>query len=335
MAITNNFSGFNLYSTDTNLKRDRDSDFGTNLNRSISALNSTYSTAGITNSYSEGYSNQFGASSHYSGNEQRMLQSMIKESINVNGITVRYMPRKSDYTDELLNEQPESVFERGLQMDMLLVSATGFEGEGDVMLQYGIEFREEVLLSVAIPRFEELYRGYSGVPRLRPLEGDLIVIPFGRTSDNNNQYIPKIFEITRVTTYHDGAFFQMGDNYQYKIRARLFELSGEDLEFNPKVTRTTLQDSEIVVSGDSDSKIYRATNDELVYDVNGEINITKDSELHLDSWADNNAIEKESQEQAVYNSSGVSLKDPKKVITTDYTARAFGYGGVINNLDDI
>ena len=340
MPITNRYTGFVVASTTDYAASDNDSDFGANLNRSIKKINADYSvSAGIKNTYVDGFINQFGSSSNFSTNEQRLVQNMIRESININGITVRYMPRKSDYTDEMLNEMPESSFERGLQMDMLLVATAGFEGEGDVMTQYGIEFREEVILTVAMPRFAELYETYrtsGGVARSRPLEGDLIVIPFGRSSQNKNQYIPKVFEILRVTTYHDGAFFQLGDNYQYKIKARLFELSGEQRGFNPTVVTYHPDGTEDIVVGDSDSKIARAITTNVVTDsVTGAVNITKDSEIHLDAWADNNIIEQESQGHAVYDNNGAKLKQESKVIVTDYVSKAFGYPGIINNLDDI
>ena len=343
MAIKNNYTGFILASSVDHSQADADSDFGENLNRSIQQINADYSiAAGIKNVYVDGYINQFGASSNFSTNEQRMVQNMIRESININGITVRYMPRVAKNLDDMWNEMPESKFERGLQMDMLLVATAGFEGEGDVMTQYGIEFREEVILTVAMPRFEELYQAYQdtgGVERTRPLEGDLIVIPFGRSAANKNQYIPKVFEILRVTTYHDGAFFQLGDNYQYKIKARLFELSGEDILFNPTVVKYNPDGTEAgVVVGETSDKITRALDpiSGLVDPSTGIVNITKDSEVHLDSWADNAVIEVEVQQQTVYDNTGEPLKDKNRIIMTDFTAKAFGYGnGVINNLDDI
>ena len=346
MAIKNNYTGFVLATTSDLAAKDADPNFGENLNRSIQKINQDYSiAAGIQNTYVEGFINQFGASSQFSTNEQRMVQNMIRESININGITVRYMPRNSLYTDEVWNERPESSFDRGLQMDMMLVAASGFEGEGDVMTQYGIEFREEVILSVAIPRFEELYTGYESdlsdsdhvlYKRSRPLEGDLVVIPFGRSAANRNQYVPKVFEITRVTTYHDGAFFQLGDNYQYKIKARLFELSGEDLNFNPTVieynpdgTQKTLIDSEI-------GRIARAKDLKDILDSEtGRIDIAKDSEAITDSWGDNHDIEKASQERELFDVNGKKLKEKPKVIVSDYTAKAFGYSSIISNLDDI
>ena len=350
MAIRNNYSGFTLASTTELNNADNDSDFGVNLNRSIQKVNDDYAlSAGVRNTYIDGYINQFGASSRFSTNEQRVVQNLIRESININGITVRYMPRTAPYTDEVFNERPESRFHRGLQMDVLLVAAAGFEGEGDVMTTYGIEFREEVILSVAIPKFESLYDNFDSdlksngdsdeaitFARTRPLEGDLIVIPFGRSAQNKEQYIPKVFEILRVTTYHDGAFYQIGDNYQYKLRCRLFELSGEDLEFNPRVVEYNKNGSQKNLIDSDTGPIARAkTGLELTDSDSLNLNIADDSEDHFDTWADNKALEERSQKETKYDSQGEPLRDKGDVVTKDYTAEAFGYSGIINNLDDI
>lgn len=350
MAIKNNYSGFTLASTTALNNADNDSDFGVNLNRSIQKVNDDYAlSAGIRNTYIDGYINQFGASSRFSTNEQRLVQNLIRESININGITVRYMPRSAPYTDEVWNERPESRFHRGLQMDVLLVAAAGFEGEGDVMTTYGIEFREEVILSVAIPKFENLYDNFDSdlkangdsdeaitFARTRPLEGDLVVIPFGRSAQNKEQYIPKVFEILRVTTYHDGAFYQIGDNYQYKLRCRLFELSGEDLEFNPRVVEYNKDGTQKNIIDSDTGPIARAkTGLELTDSDSRNLNIADDSDDHFDTWADNKALEERSQKETKYDNKGEPLRDKGDVITKDYTAEAFGYAGVINDLDDI
>lgn len=346
MAVTNNYTGFVLASQTDYSEADLDSEFGSNLNRNISQINRDYAVAaGVRNTFIDGYINQFGSSARFSTNEQRLVQNLIRESINVNGITVRYMPRWSPYTDEVWNERPESTFHRGYQADVILVAAAGFEGEGDVMTQYGIEFREEVILSIAIPRFSDLDSDFresldsDDIPkygRTRPLEGDLIVIPFGRSATNRDQYVPKVFEISRVTTYHDGAFFQLGDNYQYKIRAKLFELSGEDLEFNPTVVEYNSDGTQATLIDSDTGPIARAKEGIQFTDSDTRaINIVSDSDATGDSWADNTAIEERAQEQTIYDDDGEALKDEQKVVEEDYTARAFGLPGVINNLDDI
>lgn len=351
MAITNSYLGFEIATPEELSKVDLDSDFGDSLNRSISNINRNYAVAsGISNTYAQGYVNQFGSSANFSTNEQRLVQNMVRESINVNGITVRYMPRWGKYTDNVFNERPESVFAKGLMMDMILVAASGFEGEGDVMTQYGIEFREEVVFTVAINNFESLYNSYESTldadalgkyARSRPLEGDLVVVPFGRSAQNKNSYTPKVFEILRVTTYHDGAFFQLGDNYQYKIHARLFELSGEDFEFNPSAQKYNKDGTEQIPVSDSDSgawdsesKIGRALDGiEFTSDDTRAINIPGDSDFMFDSWGDNLEIEEAAQVQVAHDESETIEKNP--LLVNDYTSKAHGVPGVINDLDDI
>ena len=349
MAIVNNYIGFNIAAAADYNAADNDSDFGANLNRSVQTINQNYNYAtGIKNAYSSGYVNQFGSSSAFSTNEQRLIQNMVRESININGITVRYMPRWSPYTDRVWNERPESRFHKGLPMDMMLMASAGFEGEGDVMTQYGMEFREEVILQIAIPRFEALYKPYvqslrdsmdsedvSKFQRIRPLEGDLIVVAFGRTAQNKGQYAPKMFEILRVTTYHDGAFFQLGNNYQYKIRARLFELSGEDIEFNPTVVQYNPDGTEQVVIDSVTGPLARSKDEIFFLDSETRtINTVKDSDFQFDSWASNTAIEGRARVQEVFDNYGQPL-EKVPVIVDDYSAKAFGQPGVIDNLDDI
>ena len=334
MAITNRYSGFNLTSVTENQNADHDSDFGESKTRSLLTINQQGSS-GIVNTYQDNYISRFGSSTNYSLNEQKLLNSMVNESIFINGITVRYMPRYSEYTDEVWNERPSSVFHRGHQVNTYLESAEGFEGSGDLMSQYGIEFQEEITLKMGIDRFDELHSDYvntlsgddvDNYARKRPLEGDLIVVPFGRTSMHERGYVPKIFEITRVTTYHDGTFFQLGDNYQYKLRCRLFELSGEDLGFAP----TVIEDDRVIV-GETMGKIKQSNEglpDSEIY------NIAENPGIIEDTFAKNYALEKESQEIAIYKD-GKQLKEKKKAVTGDYTAKAFGLPGIINNLDDI
>ena len=63
MAIKNNYSGFVVAATGFDGDSDNDSDFGENLNRSIQKINRDYNiSAGITNSYIDGYINQYGNS---------------------------------------------------------------------------------------------------------------------------------------------------------------------------------------------------------------------------------------------------------------------------------
>ena len=250
------------------------------------------------------------------------------------------MPRHSKYTDSVFNERPESKFHAGYQIDMMLLAAAGFEGEGDVMTTYGVEFREEVIMTVAINNFNAKHAAYDSdlsdsdsafYNRQRPLEGDLIVIPFGRSAQNKNQYVPKIFEITRVTTFHDGAFFQVGDNYQYKLRCKLFELSGEDLGFSPTaITYNTVTGKETTTTNE---KIQRAAAGVNFEDSDTRaLNIVRDSDSLTDSYARNREIEKRAQNRVIYDDDG-NVQEKSDVIVEDYGKSAHNSPGIINNLD--
>lgn len=347
MAIVNIWSGFDTSSNTNTVTIDADSEFGQNVNLNINTFN-IQSTSGIVNTYLD-TNNQFGSATRFTSNEQRLIQNLITETIHHNGISVRYCPRWSPFTDRVWNERPESMFDKGTQMDMLITSATGFDGEGDVMTQYGIEFREEIIVSISMTRFEKLYgnldsdlrvsKGASYAKmfeRVRPLEGDLLVVPFGRSAQNKRQYAPKVFEILRVTTYQDGPFFQLGSNYQYKLRARLFELSFEDINFNPTVVEYNPDGTQLTYIDSDTGKIARSIKGiDVIDSETRRLNITKDSDLFSDSWASNVDIEKEAQIKDV-----MSLKDPTKVakkvpsLVKDYSGSIWG-GNIIDDLDDI
>lgn len=354
MAIVNTTAVFN-YDSDAYFSSgvgiDADPGFGINVNQNIVNLNVNYETAtgtqsSIVNAYLAPF-NQSGSATRFSRNEQTLVQGMVTESININGITLRYLPRWSPYTDKVWNERPESVFHKGLELDMVLVAATGFEGEGDVMTQYGMEFREEVVFSLSIEQFERLYPSYlAGLSqdefekfdRQRPLEGDLIVIPFGRSARNRNQYMPKVFEILRVTTFQDGAFFQLGDNYQYKIRARMFELSYEDINFNPTVVTYNIDgtvDSESLIDSDNSKISFALTGAQITDSETRALNLPGTLEMFFDSWADNADIERAAQGEDVELKGTNGTKTEKvSIVVDDYSAKIWG-GTTINNLDDI
>lgn len=299
------------------------------VTQAISNLNSTYNkdndmTPSVRNTYHEDTFDD------WSTGEKSIVQNMVSETINNNGMTVRYLPRASDYHDYVWNEEPSSYYHSGFMVDMFLRSATGFEGEGRTLTQYGIEFKEEVLLSVSIPRFDELMETYRSTlseeesgkfSRTRPLEGDLIVIPFGKTASNKDSYIPKFFEILHVTTFQDGNFFQVGDNYQHKLNCRLFEMSGEDIAFAPTITREEYGTS-VTYEGPNTGYIYKSNqNNDSENFIAGDM---------IDPYARNLEIERAAQNTAT------NRQSPKQAgVIVDKTAQQFKIDTLYDSLDDI
>ena len=285
--------------------------------------------------YKSTVSNSYLADSptQYSSGEQDLVQKMVTETINLNGLSVRYLPRSSDYIDNVWNESPESYFHKGFMVDMMLVGTAGFEGEGHVMTQYGLEFKEEIELNVSIDKFNILNNTFvtslAGEEVLKfdrpePIEGDLIIIPFGRSANNINNYVPKVFQINYVTTYTDGNFFQIGELYQHKIKASLFEISAEDINFAPVISRQgiTLSDSDIGIINDVQKSIIDS-------------DISRVDTIVTDPFGDNYDIEKRSQERVLNKNNGEEA-GRSNVLVDDYTSRAFGIKeDIISELDDI
>lgn len=341
MAITNSYNVsvnyFGDYNTEGEPAGERDSEFGANVTQNLISINNAYGATGISNTYANLYTNTFSPTSQNSVNEQLLIQDMVNESVFQNGVSLRYMPRWNPYIDDVFNEAPDATFAKGFLADMVIKTASGFEGEGDVLTLYGMEMKEEFECVIGITRFDELYQTYSDTlndsdktkyHRERPFEGDLLMVPFGRVSANSGQYFPKVFEILHVTTFHDGAFFQVGSNYQYRIKARLFDLSAEDLEFSPNV----VDNDGMIVMSDTVGPIAKVKSENDILDDRGNFNLPN-ADLEADTWAKNKEIEENAQQAEKFHKDNSSEKVTR--LSDDYTAKLHGMPGVINNLDDI
>lgn len=381
MAITNKYSPvYNTNDTATYLPRSADNKFFTperpTRTRSISDINNR-NPAGVVNNYRGLYGNQFGADSQFSNAEQTVLMNMAAESISANGITIRYMPRRAPPgvgVDTVFNEIPESQFDTGFSIDSWIQNIEGFEGNTVISL-YGLEIREEVDMIISVSRFKDIVqpydytvyqRGDSEYVRTRPLEGDIIAIPFGisATGDfefvanllNQNalghvvsdtpQYFPKLFEVLRVSTFQDGPFFQLGGNTTFKLHCRLFELAGETINFDSRYSDYPPNDPT-----DTDSTVQFILDTLRAYDSEGNVPLDDAGAIDIvnKNWGDrfgrNKEIEESAQAQDVYTTydseiggkivtlSKVAYQN--QVIAGDYGKVLHKVPGIINQLKDI
>ena len=100
---------------------------------------------------------------------------------------------------------------------MYIQTVDGFEGEGDVVSQYGLQIKDRIDLIVARKRFEEEVKLNTG--QTRPLEGDLIFFPLSKT----------LFEINFVE--HENPFYQLGKLYTYLLRCEVFTYdAGQEID---------------------------------------------------------------------------------------------------------
>lgn len=189
-------------------------------------------------------SNNFGPS-------QKLYEDLIIEAIRMHGVWVHYLPRTALNMDDLFGESPASSFNDAVKVEVYWNNPEGFEG-ARLMGKLGVEFRDEVVLTMAKRRFEEVraehlvaetgenieqeltnryhamqingilleegnIEGYY-IPYSRPQEGDLIWVPI----------MQKLFEIKYVQ--HDAIFYQGGTLQTYDLSCELFEYTHDKID---------------------------------------------------------------------------------------------------------
>ena len=200
--------------------------------------------------------------------QQSLYEDLIIEALQIYGQNYKYIPREIIRKDDLFGEDTFSRFQNALEIEMYVENNDGFDG-GDLFQKFGVEIRDEASFVVAKRRWNSVVgEGFlnetttrievvdrdgntlktrntnedgsafiiarrdtseyedaaiSGVSEAdldRPREGDLIFMP------NANA----LFEITHVE--HEKPFYQLNNLPVYKLKASLFEYSGEDMDLD-------------------------------------------------------------------------------------------------------
>ena len=147
--------------------------------------------------------------------EQTLVQDLVDEAIQIHGIDMVYIPRTLVNEDELFGEDRLPKFENGKSIEMYIENFEGFEGEGEVMTQFGLEIKDNLDLTVARRRFLETFAS-ENYPY--PREGDLIYFPSNSA----------LFEIDFVEREYN--FFSFGKTFAYQLKCSAFKYSGGDFD---------------------------------------------------------------------------------------------------------
>lgn len=190
------------------------------------------------------------------GREQRVEDDLIVEAIKIYGVDVQYMPRTIFNEIEEFGEDPLSQFNLAVPIEVYVNNLENFQGEGDFLSKFNLEIRDQITLTMARRRWDQIRTeklsdevgniyltetnpaGYSSntdnylleagsangysISSSRPLEGDLIYIPF---INNGNG---AIYEVKFVE--HERIFYQHGKLYTYEMTCELFRYSSERLD---------------------------------------------------------------------------------------------------------
>ena len=95
---------------------------------------------------------------HYGTNtpEQKLVESLLIESIKSFGIDVHYMPRTQVNTDSIYGEDRISKFEDARMVEVYIKSIDGFEGDGTFVSNFGLEVRDQITFTISRRRFIDL-----------------------------------------------------------------------------------------------------------------------------------------------------------------------------------
>ncbi len=150
--------------------------------------------------------------------EQALMQSLITESIKIQGQDVYYLPRKLQKLDLIFGEDVLSKFDTAVQIEMYMMDRAGWQGENDMIQKFGLRVTESMDFVVSKPRWLEATAGLTMFNNTRPQEGDLIYEP---VTDN-------LYEITYVSI--ERPFFQLNKTYQWTISCSQFVYNNEKLD---------------------------------------------------------------------------------------------------------
>ena len=155
-----------------------------------------------------------------SQSEQRLVQDLINEQLQIYGVEVTYIPRKFVRKQTIIKEVQSSAFDDNFLLEAYLNTYEGYSGQGDIMTKFGVSLRDEVTLTISKERFEDFISPFLEADddyelSSRPREGDVIFFPLGS----------RLFEVKFVE--HEEPFYQLGKNYVYQLKCELFEYEDE------------------------------------------------------------------------------------------------------------
>ena len=127
------------------------------------------------------------------------------------------MPRTLVNEDKLFGDDRSSQFKDSRTVEMYIKNVDGFEGEGTFVSNFGLEVRDQITLTVAKRRWEELAFEGSGRDK-EPKAGDLIYFPL---TDG-------LFTVLGVTDTY--TFFQTGALQTFDLTCELFTYGDEKID---------------------------------------------------------------------------------------------------------
>ena len=195
--------------------------------------------------------------------EKNLYSDLVKEAIQIFGHDVYYIDRTTVATDNVLGEDSLSTFTSQVPIEMYVENAEGgYEGEKELMSQFGLENRNELTLVVHKERFQDLTKQLQIETGTDTTGGSILLesatidqsdnfseletittgsdfyiltetdaVSTDRPLEGDLVYHPilgKIFEVSFVD--HDEPFHQLDNNPIYKLKCKSYEYSSDALD---------------------------------------------------------------------------------------------------------
>jgi len=178
-----------------------------------------------------------------SDSEQRLVQDLINEQLQIFGVEVTYIPRKFVNKQTIIEEVNASKFDDNFTIEAYVNTFEGYGGQGDILTKFGVSLRDELVISISKERFEDFIAAFlTALPDdeidvdTRPREGDLIYFPLGG----------RLFEVKFVE--HEQPFYQLGKNYIFELKCELFEYEDEVIDTDIEEIDTQIQDTGFITT---------------------------------------------------------------------------------------
>ena len=195
--------------------------------------------------------------------EKNLYSDLVKEAIQIYGHDVYYIDRTTVAIDNVLGEDSLSTFSTQVPIEMYVENAEGgYEGEKELMNQFGLENRNELTLVVHKNRFQDLTKQIrlesgtdttggaillesgtidqssdSSVLETVTSGSDFYILTETDATDSDrplegdlvfHPILNKIFEINFVD--HDEPFHQLDNNPVFKLSCKQFEYGSDALD---------------------------------------------------------------------------------------------------------
>ena len=166
-----------------------------------------------------------------SPSEQRLVQDLVNEHLQLFGQDVLYLPRKIVNRNTVIREITASKFDDRFRLEAYLVNVDGYGTPSDVLTKFGVRAQDEVTLVVSKERYDDfitpflkLYPEEDRLNAQTPNEGDLIYLPLDNT----------LFEIKYIE--RKVPYYQVNDLFMYEFRCEIFEPEDEVIDLPDGLT---------------------------------------------------------------------------------------------------